>query len=650
MQSPTARPGTDRRTIRITEPLRGRNQKPIDLGIGRMSASVMPDGRLCSVNSYHSEHGFITLTRIEQMPEDRWYDSDFVREYRQRLACEPRGIALLPQGPVQEQRVVFLPDPMFVYTLDQVSAYSHFSAASIGGQETLVQQLTIENTGNKPLDVPLCLAGTLSLTRCSYGQLTEGGPIPIPEATHSLSVVDNRLSVENVALNARFDIFVLDDSSALKLPEVQLQQASPIEYQAAWELHLGPGEQRQLTVLYALGEGLKSLCIAESTVEFPMLRIPNSADLFPENESWQQAVIVRNVDYILSCCSIPVSDEHTCVITDHQLLPLSWNRDAYYMIECVRACARHEELVSNQQVQTLVRAHLLWMFELAHRPEGCWGRAYLTTGRSKDQVFQLDQQCYPLLELCEYYEQFGDAETVLRAVPALRETLSMLERHRAPSHWLYETGETPADDDVAYPYHFSSQVLVWHTLKHLDGLNRRFQFVDEDLAAHADRVRTASLDAFTTVHNGRELFAYLTDLGGSYQLYHDANDLPSVFAPLWGFCKKDDPRWLNTMRFAFSPDNEGGYYPGEYGGLGSVHTRHKWPLGDGQELLFAWLIDDTALLQTVLEKLRRSVQWDGMYNEAVDEKTGEVRSRHWFSWPGAFIAYGLIKLKTAENP
>ena len=51
--------------------------------------------------------------------------------------------------------------------------------------------------------------------------------------------------------------------------------------------------------------------------------------------------------------------------------------------------------------------------------------------------------------------------------------------------------------------------------------------------------------------------------------------------------------------------------------------------------------------QQVLEKLKETACWDGMYNEAIDEITGEIRSRYWFSWPGAFIGCGL---RLIRNP
>jgi uncharacterized protein len=102
---------------------------------------------------------------------------------------------------------------------------------------------------------------------------------------------------------------------------------------------------------------------------------------------------------------------------------------------------------------------------------------------------------------------------------------------------------------------------------------------------------------------------------------------------------------METMKFAFSEENKGGYYPGPFGGLGSVHTPHKWPLGDGQELLFALLTGDKNRENNVISKLERAVQWDGLFSEAVNETNGEVASRHWFSWPGAFISSVLLKME-----
>jgi meiotically up-regulated gene 157 (Mug157) protein len=131
---------------------------------------------------------------------------------------------------------------------------------------------------------------------------------------------------------------------------------------------------------------------------------------------------------------------------------------------------------------------------------------------------------------------------------------------------------------------------------------------------------------------------------GNYQLYHDVNDLPTIYAPVWGFCHPHDEAWDRTLQFALSTQNKGGFYPGVFGGLGSVHTPHPWPLGDVQELLYAQVLGDQGRWQRVLQKLKRVVQWDGLFSEAINEETGQVESRHWFSWPGAFLSTVLLLL------
>jgi meiotically up-regulated gene 157 (Mug157) protein len=61
-----------------------------------------------------------------------------------------------------------------------------------------------------------------------------------------------------------------------------------------------------------------------------------------------------------------------------------------------------------------------------------------------------------------------------------------------------------------------------------------------------------------------------------------------------------------------------------------------------QELLYARGLGDQARWQKVMQKLKQVVQWDGLFSEAINEETGHVESRHWFSWPGAFLATILL--------
>ena len=121
-------------------------------------------------------------------------------------------------------------------------------------------------------------------------------------------------------------------------------------------------------------------------------------------------VIRRGLSYGLML-AVPVG-ETCCILTDHMLLPLSWNRDAYYVASAL--------LRWRAELADVVRRHLLWMFEVAERREGAWGRCYLANGRIKDAAFQLDQQLFPLLELVEYVQHTGDTVTWERLRPLSR--------------------------------------------------------------------------------------------------------------------------------------------------------------------------------------------------------------------------------------
>ena len=188
---------------------------------------------------------------------------------------------------------------------------------------------------------------------------------------------------------------------------------------------------------------------------------------------------------------------------------------------------------------------------------------------------------------------------------------------------LIATAETPADDPLTQPFHFSSHVLLWRVLA---AFGRD---------AHAAEVRDATLRHFTS--EGRFAYAVAGPDAANPRHYHDANDFPTVFAPGWGFCSVDDPRWRATIDFAWSIANEG-YFAGTLAGLGSVHTPHPWPLGDLQEIVIARVTNDPARQQRARERLARVETWDGMLPEAYDETSGAVASRHWFAWPAALRA------------
>lgn len=626
-----------------------KNKKTVDIGTGRLAVSLNQRGMIHSINCAHPDHGYITLSPIGQFSNDEWYNSDFVRSYRRQLAEQSTGFGIFPKSEWQQIEIFFTGGkyPRFVYESEAMKVESTYYAVD----EFLVHVLQMTNHSTKEIRFPVEIGGTFCLGRSSYGQLTEGGPIPMPSLENELSVEGNRLTLANKYLPAKMNWVIFHGQKPVKLDSLRQVEKRPITHQSDYEMTIRAGETEVLTSALILSPTLE---IKEITCDLVGKLLDRSGDkshtLFISKNKAElplsSFIINRNIDYIISCCSVPVGGDQFCVITDHQLLPLSWNRDAFYMMDLLLEAVNHQvPAEGKREIQRIVKGHLSWMFEGAQRPDGYWGRAYLTNGFCKDKVFQLDQQCYPLLEMCRYDETFEDAELVEHLVPCIDEVLEIILHHKDEEKWLFRTGETPADDRADYPYHFSSQILVWHTFKKLAALNEIYSFTGSRLDEWADDVKKDCLQAFKVDRNGIPVFAYLTDLKGNHQFYHDANDLPTVLAPIWDFCDRVDAVWRNTMEFAFSQENHGGYYTGKFAGLGSVHTPHPWPLGDGQELLFSKLTDQTERLEKVWEKLMKLVQWDGLFSEAVHENTGEVASRHWFSWPGAFISTILLSFR-----
>lgn len=591
--------------------------KPLDTGAGGITASVNAHGRLIAVNGYSSRHGYLTLSATPPFPDADRYQPEKVRAYRRGLAQDD-GFGVAFESPVVAQEA-WLEDDLYPHVrlslADGESAECvTWAVAGVG----VAQAWRLSSPG-----VRYRLDGRVWFQRCAYTQLTEGGVLPFPSpGTHLLSPDDpaRRLTVLHNPALAQY--VALGISNA--------RPADPADPQAGviltgGDLHPTPDGALMLAVAFGDSADL-ALSRCESLLSHSAPPPPPVGwfNLPPD------PLLKRGLAYGL-LCAVPLDDDgaRVCILTDHMILPLAWNRDAYYVARAL--------LAWDSAHAPLVRGHLAWMFETAERVNGLWGRSYTANGAVKDRGYQLDQQIYPLLELCEYAQITGDPATLTRYTPHLREVVRRLDE-QANAHGLYPTAETPGDDPIPLPYHFSSHVLLWAVFRDLamwDALG------DADAwRARADALHRAIHAHFVAHHDEfGAVYAYATDGAGNFHLYHDANDLPLALAPVWGFCPADDPVWRATVAFAFSPANVGGYYGGH---LGSVHTPAAWALGDVQDWIIALALDDRDREQRALDRLRRAAQPDGALPEAYDPSTGAVVSRHWFAWPSA--AYACVRL------
>lgn len=618
--------------------------KPLDFGNGLLAGSVTPNGRITMLGAFHSRHGWAMLSAAPPFPASYRSDQTAVRAYRASLAqpdAPSFGLRLLAPISALETQLLAdaIPFSQFRTNALDVRVTTWAPRTNNSAAPVAVQSWAFRNPGPAPVTLPYVWDGPRSLSRASYTQLTERGPLPPIDPQLRTKFTHQRLAI--VAPQAEMVALIAGLPAG---PAWQQTNETSIDLALRGSLLIAPAATVRLDLIYVLAETETQ---AHTTLD-TLGRTNVSATLvatLTAHETRRHALVARldrSVQklahraqaYALDCCAVPVGDG-LCLLTDHQILPLSWTRDAYYVLQGL--C-----LTDAPHTRALRHKHLIWLFDTAQRPSGYWGRAYLAHGQPKDDVFQLDQQCYPLLELAEYAALNDDPQLVEQLCSYVPAILEIMLARRAPDLPFCATEETPADDPMPLPYHFSSHVLLWHTLRRLAPVNTRWKVVAYDLAAWAQSIQQAIWKHFVVAHGEQRLFAYAVDEHGNYRLYHDANDLPTVLAPCWGFCPPTDPTWRATLDWAFSSGNIEGYFTGATGGLGSVHTPGAWPLGDVQELAYARLSGDQQRVQTVLARLAATACWDGALPEARDPQTGAVRSRHWFAWPSAALLAALL--------
>jgi len=575
--------------------------KPLDIGNGIVSGSVTPGGLWLSLGITHSIHGRVVLTDSPPFEDDRRSDQEAVRAYRANLAApRRRGFgAYVLRG---EAKAFLVEDalPLAVHeTRDaRIEALTFAPRGRRGALQIIRLAARDRDTG-----IYANWKGAMRLARAAYTQLTPGGALPAAPERTTFGQDGQLLWIDDRELGA---------AAVIALPPgSQVPAGTSVPIVVAIALAETLDDAIREAVLLA-GEGHELV-----------------SDEVRERRAWWQGIgrdgdgdrsIRRATAYALDCAVASAGDDLVAVLADHEILPLVWTRDAYYVCRMLLGLAPR-----NERVRAVTSGFLRWLYVEAERPDGWWPRASLANGKAKDPAFQLDQQLFPLLLLEDHARLTGD-KSLLHSFGRMRDEVLHALLARRSAFGLIATDETPADDPLEQPFHFSSHVLLWRVLRDLD-------------PRAASQVRAATREGF--IDSGRFAYAVRGARAEGPRQYHDANDLPTVFAPGWDFCAADDPVWRATIEFAWSRENNG-YFAGALGGLGSLHTRHPWPLGDLQDIVVARVVGDAERERHGWERLERVETWDGMLPEAYDETTGAVASRHWFAWPAALR--GLLAL------
>jgi hypothetical protein len=575
----------------------GLNEKPLDFGSSSFSASVSFKGELLSF--LWSQGHVFGFYPVPPLNEQELHSPDSVRRYRLNLSRSLQGLGLrfnskLPTWDGSKNRFV-------IDSNDKASSFEVDSSSS-----------GLIYTVSAPQDVKLTLSGNLYLYRACYGQITERNPV--------VSKLYNLTGKQN-------------SDTSFSLFSEELQSGVLITVKGASFSDFNYTEKNGLDLSIA-----RDCDCSDFKIQFSPFKNEVSEALawngknrfaFPDFKELEH-IVQGNFDYIRGACNFRQSEEESCLVTDHMLLPLGWNRDNFYMAAFLMEAYRY---LKDESILKIVENHLNWLYSCWDKDFG-WGRSHYVSGEMKDPVYQVDQQCYPLLEAAWYKEITGHSHQILSIAD---EVFAQIRARAESGTWLIVTEENPADDPVLYPYHFSTQILLWYTAVNLFKASCGDRFLNI-----AEKVQRDTLEYFTVSDDELgDIFAYTTD-GKKYELYHDANDVLVALAPLLGFVCKTNPVWLNTIKFAFSSKNSG-WYAGKYGGLGSIHAPGKWPLGDVQEYMIHTILENAGDKQRVLMQIMDLAFQDGLFAESVCAQTGVMKTRHWFSWPGALFCLFILR-------
>jgi uncharacterized protein len=242
------------------------------------------------------------------------------------------GFGLRFDGPVERVGIELQTASLATVSFPLPNGASVVLSVRVGDTGELVQQALVSApaAATTPVRVRYTLGLDVSVNRASYGQLTEGGPIPIPRSENRLAVHGKGtfFSVVNPHLQAHLEGCLEVDDETVPLQDLQEQvtHGMPVQAHTSHWLELHPGA---------------SVCVVARFCLFPHTEIRGWQQPLPmatrltadfhqvwlNNASLGSFIIRRNLENILGCLSVPVSDEYVALMADHVALPLGWNRD-----------------------------------------------------------------------------------------------------------------------------------------------------------------------------------------------------------------------------------------------------------------------------------------------------------------------------------
>lgn len=294
-----------------------------------------------------------------------------------------------------------------------------------------------------------------------------------------------------------------------------------------------------------------------------------------------------------------------------------------------------------------------------------------------ERKYEIDSLCYPVWLLHSYVEKTGDTsvftDTVKKAFETILATWKTEQYHKADSEYTFvrsncppsdtlpcgghgepvaDTGMTwsgfrPSDDSCKYGYLVPANMFAAVVLGYIAKYAKE-QYRDETMEASAlklkseiedgiERYAVRTLDSMDEQGAAKETYVYETDGFGNDVWMDDAN-VPSLLSlPWFGWCAKDDVRYLNTRSWILSGKNPYYYEGAAAAGIGSPHTppRYVWHISlCMQGLTSGSRKEQTQLMHTLLHT-------DGgkeVMHEGFDCDDPAAYTRDWFAWANSLFA------------
>lgn len=258
--------------------------------------------------------------------------------------------------------------------------------------------------------------------------------------------------------------------------------------------------------------------------------------------------------------------------------------------------------------------------------------------------FELDQLSAYLLALNNYVKATGDwniihEEPLQKGIGVVAEKLM--------SRWdessgLFSTFLDPSDDPVKYPFLIYDNALAQRALdflaelqqKKIISLSGKFRGTAEALKENIYRLGIVAGPL-------GPMFAWSVDGRGNYELYDNPPGSLQLLAH-YGFCREDEPSYVNTVEWVNSCHNPYFCEEGEViGGTASRHAGSPWPLSAVNDLLSLNLWKGSFFKKASMD--------NGFFCETVDPLSGRASTGLAFASASGFLAYALWKVYKAEE-